>query len=54
MAKEIELLHRLWVGLSEQLGLNELHHHDIVHFPLTEIQRELAKGKDQELCRRLK
>jgi amino acid transporter len=52
--KEIELLHRLWRRFSEQLGSDELHHHDIVHFCLTEIERELAQGKDDELLGRLK
>jgi hypothetical protein len=47
-------LHRLWRRFSEQLGSDELHHHDIVHFSLTEIERELAEGKDEELLRRLK
>jgi hypothetical protein len=52
--KEIEQLHRLWLRFSEQLDSDELHHHDIVHFSLAEIERELAEGKNDELLRRLK
>ncbi len=45
--KEIDLLHRIWLELSEKLPGQEIHHHDIVHFALTEVQRELSEGKEQ-------
>ncbi len=51
--KEIDLLHSLWLRFSDQLGPEELHHHDIVHFALTELQ-ELADGKSDEVLGRLK
>jgi hypothetical protein len=32
----------------------ELHHHDVVHFALNEVQKEIAEGKDQEVAERLR
>ncbi|MGE5205251.1 MAG: APC family permease [Chlamydiota bacterium] len=53
-AKEVALLHRLWLQFSEQLGSEEVHHHDIVHFALNEIERQLAEGDSDEVLQRLK
>jgi len=53
-SKEIDLLHRVWLRFSNQLGAEELHHHDIVHFALTEIEREINAGKESEVLTRLK
>ena len=33
--KEIDLLHKVWLQLSERMPGQEIHHHDIVHFALT-------------------
>ncbi|HYL11995.1 MAG TPA: APC family permease [Terriglobales bacterium] len=52
--KESEIVHRLWLRFSDQLGSQELHHHDVVHFALSEIERELAEGKQDEVLERLK
>jgi len=52
--KEIDVLHRLWLRFSEQVGPEELHHHDVVHFALAEIEREVAAGKETEILQRLK
>jgi hypothetical protein len=51
---EIDVLHRIWLRFSTQLGEVELHHHDIIHFALTQIERELAQGKNDEILTRLK
>jgi len=32
----------------------EIHHHDIVHFALTELERELATGLDDDVLKRLR
>jgi hypothetical protein len=53
-AKEIDLLHQIWLRFSTQLGAVELHHHDIIHFALTQIGNELAQGKNDEVLTRLK
>ncbi len=52
--KEIDLLHKIWLGLSEKLGHEELHHHDIVHFALDELERELAMGQEADVVERLR
>ncbi len=52
--KEVDLLHRVWLDLSEQLGHEELHHHDIVHFALDELEREIAEGKMPDVLERLR
>jgi amino acid transporter len=40
--KEIDLLHHLWLDVSNELAPEEIHHHDIVHFALDEIGENLA------------
>src|ERR1700724_2675535 len=35
--KEIDLLHKVWLELSDKLPGREVHHHDIVHFALDEV-----------------
>lgn len=51
--KEIDLLHSVWLDFSNEVG-GELHHHDIVHFALEEILKEIAEGKKAEVLDRLK
>jgi amino acid transporter len=41
--KEIDLLHRIWLDVSEELAPAEVHHHDIVHFALQEIEGALRQ-----------
>jgi nucleotide-binding universal stress UspA family protein len=52
--KEIDLLHRVWLELSDPLPGEEIHHHDIVHFALAEVERELAEGKTPAVIERLR
>lgn len=51
--KEIDLLHRVWLEFSDYLPGNEIHHHDIVHFALDEVEREICNGKKEEVLERL-
>jgi hypothetical protein len=51
--KEIDLLHRIWLQLGERLPGKEIHHHDIVHFALTEVERELGNGESDDVLKRL-
>ena len=44
----------MWLRFSEQLEHAEVHHHDIVHFALTEVMNELAEGRESEVLTRLK
>jgi amino acid transporter len=52
--KEIDLLHKIWLQLSDKLPGQEIHHHDIVHFALDEVERELSEGKEKEVLDRLR
>ncbi len=52
--KEIDLLHKLWLELSERIGPGDLHHHDIVHFALDEVEREMQEGQTNEVVERLR
>ncbi len=51
--QEIDLLHSIWLRFSPEVGA-DLHHHDIVHFALNELERELADGKQTEIVARLR
>ena len=53
-AHEIDLLHQIWLRFSNELGQEELHHHDIIHFALREIERGIAQGKEPEVLNRLR
>jgi hypothetical protein len=54
--KEIDLLHSIWLEFSNNLGSEELHHHDVVHFALDELKREIddGGGGSQEVLARLR
>jgi len=51
---EVNLLHRLWLRFSDTLTAQELHHHDVVHFALEEVQKELEEGQEQAVVDRLR
>jgi amino acid transporter len=53
-SKEIDLLHKLWLQLSEKLPREEVHHHDIVHFALDEVEREINEGQGDAVIERLR
>jgi hypothetical protein len=53
-SNEVNLVHRLWLQLSEQVSPFELHHHDVVHFALNEVVKEVAEGKESEVVGRLR
>jgi amino acid transporter len=51
---EVNLVHRLWLRLNDLIAHEEIHHHDVVHFALNELQKEIDDGKAQEVAERLK
>jgi hypothetical protein len=51
---EIDLLHRIWLQLSDRLPGEEIHHHDIVHFALGEVEREMDEGQQDAVLERLR
>src|SRR6202012_249154 len=52
--KEIDLLHKAWLQMSDKLPGQEVHHHDVVHFALDELDREFAEGRAEEGIRRVR
>ncbi|MBZ5528601.1 MAG: APC family permease [Acidobacteriia bacterium] len=51
---EVNELHQLWLRFSEVLAPEELHHHDVVHFALDELNHELDAGKEDDVVARLR
>ncbi len=47
--KDIDVLHGIWLELSEEVSPEELHHHDIVHFALDELRHDLDGSKRSEI-----
>jgi amino acid transporter len=52
--KEIDLLHGIWLELSNDVAPEEMHHHDVVHFALEELRHELSHAEREEVLRRLR
>jgi amino acid transporter len=53
-ANEVNLLHRLWLRFSDVLAPQELHHHDVVHFALEEVKKEIEEGQEDAVVKRLR
>ena len=53
-ANEVRLIHQLWLRFSDQIAPEELHHHDVVHFALNEVELEIADGQEQNILARLR
>ena len=54
MPKEIDVLHGIWLELSNEVAPDEIHHHDVVHFALEELQQGIKNSERQEVMRRIK
>src|SRR6516225_3101453 len=52
--KEIDLLHGIWLEFSNEVAPEEIHHHDVVHFALEELQHELSNSSREEVLTRLR
>ncbi|MBV8892235.1 MAG: APC family permease, partial [Acidobacteria bacterium] len=52
--KEVDLLHSIWLELSNDVAPEEVHHHDVVHFALNELREELNNGQRDAVVARLK
>jgi amino acid transporter len=52
--RELDLLHRIWLEVSAEVAPAEIHHHDVVHFSLEELQQEIADSRRQEVLVRLR
>lgn len=52
--KEIDLLHSIWLELSNDVAPEEIHHHDVIHFALNELRQELSDSQRQHVIERLR
>src|SRR5438067_6619910 len=43
--KEVDLLHSIWLELSNSVAPEELHHHDVVHFALQELRNDMSDSQ---------
>src|SRR5207247_9018220 len=43
--KEIELLHGIWLELSNEVAPDEIHHHDVVHFALYQLDHDMSASR---------
>jgi hypothetical protein len=53
-SKEIDLLHGLWLELSNEVAPLELHHHDVVHIALEELRKNIVDGRRAEIISALR
>src|SRR3979411_3334063 len=53
-ANEVNLLHRLWLRFSDAVAPLEIHHHDVVHFALEEVKKEMEEGHEDDVVNRLR
>jgi len=52
--KEIDMLHSLWLDISENLQGEEIHHHDIIHFALTEMKKRMTNGHLDDVVEKMR
>ena len=53
-SREIDLLHGIWLELSNEVAPEELHHHDVVHIALLELRKEIQDGGRQKIIEALR
>jgi len=52
--KEIDLLHGIWLDLSNEVAPEELHHHDVVHVALEQLRQNMQDGRRHEILDKLR
>jgi hypothetical protein len=52
--KEVDLLHSIWLELSNDVAPEEIHHHDVIHIALEELRGELRDSKREEVISRVR
>jgi hypothetical protein len=53
-SEDVHLVHRLWLNITKELGMDKLHHSDIVTVALTRFARDYAGRDHREILRELK
>lgn len=52
--KEIDLLHSIWLELSNDVAPEEIHHHDVVHYALERLKHDLSDAEGEEVLHGLR
>jgi hypothetical protein len=52
--EDVHLVHRLWLNLTREPGLDKLHHNDILTEALTRFARDYAGREHDEILRDLR
>ena len=52
--KEIDLLHSIWLELSNNVAPEEIHHHDVVHYALERLKHDLTDSERDEVIHGLR
>jgi amino acid transporter len=52
--EDVHLVHRLWLNITREPGMDKLHHHDILTEALTRFAREYAGRDRQEILKELR
>jgi hypothetical protein len=52
--EDVHLIHRLWLNITREPGLDKLHHHDIVTEALTRFAHEYAGRDRQDILKELR
>ena len=52
--EDVHLIHRLWLNITREPGLDKLHHHDIVTEALTRFARDYAGHDRSDILRDLR
>ncbi len=53
-SEDVQLVHRLWLNITRERGLDKLHHSDIVTLALTRFAHEYAGREREEILRELR
>jgi hypothetical protein len=54
MNEDVLLLHRLWLNITREPGLENVHHHEILTEALTRFARDYAARDRQEIVKELR
>ena len=52
--EDVHLVHRLWLNITREPGLDKLHHHDILTEALTRFAKECSGEEREEILRELR
>ena len=53
-SEDVHLVHRLWLNITKERGMDKIHHSDVVTLALTRFARDYAGREHSEILRELK